>query len=131
MAHQRRVLVVDDDENILSAFEDFFRKEHCAMLSASGAEEAIRTLAGVEVNLVITDVKFRGETGVELCRKLKRSRPGLPVIVITGYPNLVAEEDARSAGADYYFCKPLELDPLRDAVRKCLRMPVARAGKLF
>jgi DNA-binding response OmpR family regulator len=129
MPHQPRALVVDDDENILSAFEDFFRKEHCAMLSASGAEEAIQTLAGVEVNLVITDVKLQGETGVELCRKLKASRPGLPVIVITGYPHLVPEEDARSAGADYYFLKPLELDQLRDAVRKCLRMPVAAAGK--
>jgi DNA-binding response OmpR family regulator len=129
MPHQPRALVVDDDANILSAFEDFFRKEHCAMLSASSAEEALRALAGVEVNLVITDIKLPGETGVALCRKLKQTRPRLPVIVITGYPNLVPEEDARRAGADFYFLKPLELDQLRGAVRKCLRPAPHATGK--
>lgn len=131
MPHQLRALVVDDDANILSAFEDFFRKEHCAMLSASGAEEALQALAGAEVNLVITDIKMPGESGVALCRKLKASRPHLPVIVITGYPNLVPEVDARRAGADYYFLKPLELDQLREAVRKCLRAASHATGKHF
>jgi DNA-binding response OmpR family regulator len=129
MPHQLRALVVDDDANILSAFEDFFRKEHCAMLSASGAEEALRALAGADVNLVITDIKLPLESGVDLCRKLKAIRPNLPVIVITGYPNLVPEDDARRAGADYYFLKPLELDQLRQAVRKCLRAAPHAAGK--
>lgn len=129
MPHQLRALVVDDDSNILSAFEDFFRKEHCAMLSASGAEEALRALAGAEVNLVITDIEMPWESGVDLCKKLKASRPNLPVIVITGYPNLIPEADARRAGADYYFLKPLELDQLREAVRKCLRAAPHAAGK--
>jgi DNA-binding NtrC family response regulator len=129
MQHQPRALVVDDDVNILSAFEDFFRKEHCIMLSASGAEGALQAIAGVEVNLAITDIKMPCETGIALCRKLKQSHPHLPVIVITGYPNLVAEEDARRAGADYYFLKPLELDQLREAVRKCLRTTTHTAGK--
>jgi DNA-binding NtrC family response regulator len=129
MTHQPRALVVDDDANILSAFEDFFRKEHCTMISASSAEEALRTLAGAEVNLVITDIKMPWESGVDLCKKLKASRPNLPVIVITGYPNLVPEADARHAGADYYFLKPLELDQLRGAVRKCLRAAPHAAGK--
>ena len=70
MPHRPRALVVDDDVNILSAFEDFFRKEHCAMLSASCAEDALRAIAGVEVNLVITDIKLPWETGIVLCRKL-------------------------------------------------------------
>jgi DNA-binding response OmpR family regulator len=129
MPHQPRVLVVDDDANILSAFEDFFRKEHCAMLSASGAEEALQALEGVDVNLVITDIKLPLESGVALCTRLKASRPNLPVIVITGYPNLVPETDARRAGADYYFLKPLELDQLRGAVRKCLRTTPHAAGR--
>jgi DNA-binding NtrC family response regulator len=129
MPHQLRALVVDDDSNILSAFEDFFRKEHCAMLSASGAEEALRALEHAEVNLVITDIKMPWGSGVDLCRKLKASRPNIPVIVITGYPNLVPEVDAIRAGADYYFLKPLELDQLREAVRKCLRSAPHAAGK--
>jgi DNA-binding response OmpR family regulator len=99
------------------------------MLSASGVEAALRALEGAEVNLVITDIEMPGESGVDLCKKLKASRPNLPVIVITGYPNLVPEADARRAGADYYFLKPLELDQLREAVRKCLRATPHAAGK--
>jgi DNA-binding response OmpR family regulator len=129
MPGQPRALVIDDDVNILSAFEDFFRKEHCTMLSASGADEALRAIAGVEVSLVITDITMPPERGVALCRKLKHSRPDIPVIVMTGSPNLIGEADARRAGADYYFLKPLELDQLRGAVRKCLRKTVRRAGR--
>jgi DNA-binding NtrC family response regulator len=129
MPHQPRALVVDDDANIISAFEDFFRKEHCAMLAASSAEEALQALAGAEVSLVITDIKLPGATGVSLCRAVKLSHPHLPVIVITGYPNLVPEDDARRAGADYYFLKPLELDQLRGAVRRCLHGTVHKAVK--
>jgi DNA-binding response OmpR family regulator len=129
MPHQPRALVVDDDENILSAFENFFRREHCAMLSASGPDEALRLLAGGGVNLVIADIKLEWESGVAFCRKLKGMHRHVPLIVITGYPNLVPEGDARSAGADFYFLKPLELDELRGAVRKCLRAPVHPAGR--
>ncbi len=121
MSHHPRALVVDADENILSAFEDFFRGEHCAMLSSSGPEDALRILAGTAVNLVIADVTPERESGLALCRKLKETRPQTNVIVITGYPNVIAEADARSSGADFYFLKPLELDDLRVAVRRCLR----------
>jgi DNA-binding response OmpR family regulator len=121
MTHRPRALVLDDDENILSAFQDFFRREHCAMLSSSDPEEAFRTLAGTAVNLVIADLRVEREQGLALCRRIRVVRPHVPLIIITGYPNLVSEEDARSAGADFYFLKPLELDALRLAVRKCLR----------
>jgi len=52
--------------------------------------------------------------------KIKQIHPTLPVIVITGYPNLIPEADVRHYGAEYLFVKPLELDQLRDAVRNCL-----------
>lgn len=122
MPHQIRALVVDDDVNILSAFEDFFRREHCAMLSAANTQEALHVLSETEVNLVITDIRSPAESGLALCRRLKQDRPHLPIIAITGSPHIVAEKDVRSAGADHFFLKPLELDVLRGAVRKCLRM---------
>lgn len=128
MTHQPRALVLDDDENILSAFQDFFRREHCTMLSSSDPDEAIRILAGSVVNLVIADLRMEGGPGLALCRKIREIRPLVPLIVITGYPDLVSEEEARHAGADYYFLKPLELDALRLAVRRCLHGTLHGAG---
>ena len=120
MLHQPKVLVVDDDENIVSAFEDFLRKEHCTMVSASNAEDALAVISHQTINLVITDIRMKWQSGVTLLIKIKQIHPTLPVIVITGYPNLIPEADVRHYGAEYLFVKPLELDQLRDAVRNCL-----------
>jgi DNA-binding NtrC family response regulator len=120
MPHQPRVLVVDDDDNIVSAFEDFLRKEHCTMVSASNAEDALSVISHQTVNLVITDIKMKWQSGVTLLMKIKQMHSRLPVIVITGYPNLIPEADIRHLGAEHLFVKPLELDQLRDAVRNCL-----------
>lgn len=120
MPHQPKVLVVDDDENILSAFQEFLSREHCTMISSQGAEDALAVLSRLQVSLVITDVRMRWQSGVTLLMRIKQSYPSLPVIVITGYPNLISEADIRHYGAEYLFVKPLELDQLRSAVRECL-----------
>lgn len=113
-------MVVDDDSNILAAFEDFLRKEHCHMLAASSAEEALQKLENYRVDLLVTDVRLKLQSGVTFLLKVKGSFPGLPVIVITGYPDLITEEEVKLYGARYFFLKPLELDKLREAVRTCL-----------
>ena len=129
MLHQPRVLVVDDDENIVSAFEEFLKKEHCTMVSASNAEDALSVISRQTVNLVITDIRMKWQSGVTLLMHIKQMHPKLPVIVITGYPNLIPEEDIRHYGAEYLFVKPLELDQLRDAVRNCLSRAAVAAHR--
>ncbi len=122
MSYLPKVLVVDDDINILAAFEDFLRREHCYMVAASCAEEAFEKLREHHVDLLVTDVRLKMRSGVTFLLDVKGQRPKLPVIVITGYPDLVTEKDARAYGADYFFLKPLELDKLREAVRSCLHL---------
>ncbi len=123
MPQHPRVLVVDDDENILTAFEDFLKREQCTMVPATSAEEAIGIVTRQLINLVITDVRMKWESGVTLLVKVKQMNPKLPVIVITGFPSVISETDIRHIGADFYLVKPLELDQLRHAVRTCLRFP--------
>jgi DNA-binding NtrC family response regulator len=122
MQNDVNVLVVDDDPNIRSAFEDLLRKERCRMIPSSDAADALRLLASHRVALVITDIRLGDRSGVTLLLDIKRLHPELPVIVITGHPGSIAEKDVRLYGAEYYFLKPLELDSLREAIRKCLRV---------
>jgi len=131
MPHQPRVLVVDDDPNILSAFEDFLRREHCAMISASSAEEAMEKIEEYHFDLLITDIRLRHQSGVTFFMQAKAIRPKLPVIVITGYPDLISEKDVKAFGADYFFLKPLELNKLREALRRCLRLNTRSRRALF
>lgn len=121
MSHQPKVLVVDDDENILSAFKGFLKSEGCTMLAARSTQEAIKQIEQHHFSLLITDIRLKYESGVNLFMEIKGTQPAVPVIVITGYPDSVREEDVKAYGADYFFLKPLDLDKLRDAVRKCLR----------
>lgn len=117
---QPKVLVVDDEENILSAFRDFLKKEHCEMVAASSAEEAMGVLENHRMNLLITDIRLKGASGVTFFMEAKRIHPKLPVIVITGYPDLITEEAIKEYGADFFFLKPLDLEKLRYAIRRCL-----------
>ncbi len=116
-----KVLVLDDDLNILSAFEDFLRKEGCEMLAASTADEALRIFESQRVDLLITDIRLQSSSGVTLFLNARINDPQLPVIVITGYPESIDEQTLKSIGADFLLMKPLELDKLRQAVRACLQ----------
>lgn len=121
MWHQPKVLVVDDDENILSAFTEFLKRERCKMLVAHSTQEAIRKAAGHQVDLLITDIRLKCQSGVNLVLHIKSVQPDVPIIVITGIPDIVTETDIKRYGADYFFLKPLDLNKLRVAVRRCLR----------
>jgi DNA-binding NtrC family response regulator len=121
VAHQPTALVVEDDKNIIAAFEQFFKKEQCNLITSTNVEDALGILNDQRVDLLITDIKLRRRSGVTLFTEVRTSRPDLPVIVITGYPDLVSESKIKLLGADYFFLKPLDLEELRTAVRKCLQ----------
>jgi DNA-binding response OmpR family regulator len=116
-----RVLVLDDDVNILSAFEDFFKREKCTMIPAVTAEDAMEKASNEHFDLLITDIRLQSQSGVSFFLQAKSIQPALPVIVITGYPDSVDEAQVKALGADFLLVKPLELERLREAVRACLR----------
>jgi DNA-binding NtrC family response regulator len=116
-----KVLVLDDDVNILAAFEDFFKKEQCTMVATSTAEEALKLIEEQRFDLLITDIRLKSNSGVTLFLNARIVDPHLPVIVITGYPETIDETTLKSIGADFFLLKPLELDKLRTAVRACLQ----------
>jgi DNA-binding NtrC family response regulator len=119
------VLVLDDDANILSAFEKFFQQEHCTMIGATTPAEAKRALEEHSVELLITDVRLQWRSGVTFFLEAKEMYPDLCIIVITGYSESISEQEVLALGADYFFLKPLDLAQLRTAVHHCLQ----RRGK--
>lgn len=120
MAHRTKVLVLDDDRNILLAFQDFLKEEGCAMVAASAANEALSRMEKEKFDLLITDLRLNLESGVTFLIHAKRLQPNTPLIVITGYPDTVSEAELKAYGADYLMLKPLELKELQRVVRACL-----------
>ncbi len=121
MTHRPKVLVFDDDANILLAFQDFLKREGCLMTAAPAPEEALRRLEEEKFDLLITDLRLNIESGVTFVINAKRLQPKISVIAITGYTDTVNESELKSCGASYLLLKPLELKELQHAVRSCLQ----------
>ena len=117
-----KILVVDDEPEILEIISEFLNAEGFRVTTAASGEEALTCIASESFPLVITDMKMPGLSGLDLLRKVKAQDEDTEVIVMTGNGTLEnAIEALRNNGASDYLRKPLEdLDDLSCAVTNAL-----------
>ena len=123
-----RLVIVDDDEKILFAFEQVFRKDGYETVTARDGEEALRRIAAARPGAVIMDITMPGLDGLETLRRIKAMTPALPVILITGFGTMQTAIRAMQYGAFEYMTKPLDVAALRDVVRRALESMNAGAA---
>jgi two-component system NtrC family response regulator len=114
------VLVVDDEESQRSVLAGFLRKRGLQVSAAATAAEALEIARGSVLDLVLTDLRMPGMTGVELLEALRRQVPDLPVIVMTAFGTVANAVDAMKKGAADYLTKPIDLDELEVLVTRTL-----------
>ncbi len=121
MAHQ--ILFVDDEPEVLSLLRRTFTEDDGYLtLTASGGEEALAILAARPVDLLITDQRMPGMTGIGLAVRARRLQPDLTVILLTAYTDPRELLDAINQGEVYrYLVKPWDTADLRQAVVQALR----------
>jgi DNA-binding NtrC family response regulator len=122
-----RILVVDDDRAVRTALKVNLRKEGTDVVLASGPAEALQLLREAPYDLVITDVKMPGGTGIELQITIRESWPDMPVVVMTGYGSVSDAVAAMKGGASDYIIKPVQKDELLLIVRRALETRAMRA----
>lgn len=116
MAH---ILVVDDEKSICELLEITFRKEGHRVEVANSVEAAKRKLEGSLYDIIISDVRMPGATGVELLRFTREIAPDSYFVLITGVPSLETAIAAANEGANRYVIKDHDLvEQLRVAVRE-------------
>jgi DNA-binding NtrC family response regulator len=116
-----RILIVDDEENILSALNRLFRNEGYDILTAQSGEEALSTLEQQPVDLIISDLKMPNMNGVEFLAKAKEMNPGALRVMLTGHADLKSVIQAIDKGEVYRFLlKPWNNDELKMSVRQAL-----------
>ena len=120
MKHRPKILVVDKDENILSAFENYLRKKNYSMTGVTNIETGLKKIGQYNFHLLITDVRENSEFGKSFISRAKEVRNSLRIIAITSCPDKIKEQDIKTYGADYLFVKPLELSKLDAAIESCL-----------
>ena len=119
----KNVLIVDDDQEMLVALENGFKKygETFTVETAIDGQKAVERLKDGTVSLVVTDLKMPGLDGFGLLQHIMQHYPDIPVIVITGYSTPTMEKLARDGGAVGYIAKPFMLDSLAKKIMLTLR----------
>ncbi len=107
-----RILVVDDDPDVLRVLTAMLRNAGYETLEAHDGDEAWRIVSDVELDLIITDIGMPGRSGDELLSMLCDDKPSIPVILITGMATLDAAVAAIKCGAFDYIAKPIEPERL-------------------
>lgn len=110
-AHDRRVLIVDDEESVRNLFTEYLSQSYsCA--KAADAQEALEFLSREPFALVLTDIQMPGLGGIELLRKITELYVDTAVIIVSGIDRTQRVIDAIRVGASDYIIKPCELDVL-------------------
>jgi DNA-binding NtrC family response regulator len=114
------ILIVDDEENVRRLLQKIFLKENYITHVASNAEEALRIIDTFQVDVVITDIKMPGISGIELLNKIREIDTSIQVIMITAFATLETAIDALRMGAKDYITKPFNLEDVLLSVKKII-----------
>lgn len=115
------VLIVDDEENVRKLLQKIFLKENYITHIASNAEVALHIIDTCQVDVVITDIKMPGISGIELLNKIREIDTSIQVIMITAFATLETAIEALKMGAKDYITKPFNLEDILLSVKKIIQ----------
>lgn len=106
-SEQKRILIIDDDEDILETLQSLLKKKGFEAVTANSGSAAIKKSASEPINLALIDVVLPDMEGTQLLRKLKPTVPKMRKIILTGHATLDNAVNAVNLGADAYLMKPV------------------------
>src|SRR5438034_9877107 len=113
-----RVLIVDDDAGQRSLLDSFLKSQGFDTVPVASGERALEVLRGGDFNMLISDVRMPGISGLETLRRARQQHSVLPVLLVTAYADIREAVGAMRDGAVNYLAKPIDLDELLATVRK-------------
>ncbi len=119
------VMVLDDEITVCERLEDFLQKKGMKVETFVDSSAAVERLAHKRFHVVVTDLKMKGPTGLDILVAVRSQNLRTQVIIITGYRTIEATREAEYAGAYGFLDKPFHLDDLHGLVKKAAR----KAGK--
>jgi two-component system nitrogen regulation response regulator GlnG len=114
------VWIIDDDRSIRWVFEKALTRENIAFKAFSSAQEALAALETEVPQVVVSDIRMPGESGLDLLQRAKERHPSLPVIIMTAYSDLESAVTAFQGGAYEYLPKPFDVDHAVELIRRAM-----------
>ncbi|WP_374324862.1 nitrogen regulation protein NR(I) [Azonexus sp.] len=124
------VWIVDDDRSIRWVLEKTLSREGIAFESYASASEAIARLeSGEEApQVLVSDIRMPGQSGLDLLQEVKNRHPGVPVIIMTAYSDLESAVAAFQGGAFEYLPKPFDVDQALELIRRAIDESMHQSG---
>lgn len=111
----KKVLIVDDEENIRLLYKDAFEEDGYAVALSDGSEPILEVLSRESPDVVILDIKLNQQlTGLDLLQDIRSTNTTIPVILSTAYDSF--QHDMKSIAADHYVVKSVDLTELKEKV---------------
>lgn len=117
----KKILIADDEINMLLVLEAMLRKEGFSVLKAADGLEALELLEKEEVDVVVTDLRMPGLDGLGLLNRVTEEYPRIPVIIITAHGTVDTAVEALKKGAFDYITKPFDREDLLNVIHKAHR----------
>ncbi|MBD3419412.1 MAG: response regulator [Chitinivibrionales bacterium] len=114
------LLIVDDEKSICDILSQYLQHEGYSVAVARCAEEAMSIIEQNELDMVLSDIKMPGMSGVDLLKWIKEKNRNLPVLLTTGFPTLDTAIEALKLGAFDYLTKPFHLEEIGEKIKRAL-----------
>lgn len=120
-----KILVIDDEEDVRDVIRLHLEGAGYNILEAVNGEDAIKTLRAednmVNVGVILCDIRMPKVNGIECIDFLRKEAPGIPVVVVTGYPDTEMATHLMKQGVKDYLVKPVEKEKLLGTVAEMVR----------
>ena len=117
----KNILIIEDDISILRGLKDNLEYEGYSVLTETDGRKGLEKARGKNADLILLDIMLPGINGFEICRKVKKEKPELPIIMITARGSEMDKVSGLDIGADDYITKPFSIPELLARVRAVLR----------
>jgi two-component system OmpR family response regulator len=124
-----KVLIVDDEEDFLETIVKRLRARNIEVTGAESGYKALELIDDGNFDVVILDVKMPGLDGIETLREMKKKKPLVEVIMLTGHASVESGIQGMQLGAFDYVMKPVALDELLEKVRQAYERKLIQEGK--
>ncbi|MDD5674746.1 MAG: response regulator [Chitinivibrionales bacterium] len=115
-----QLLVVDDEKAICTILGQYLQKNNYTVFTAGSGDEALKIIEQNKIDLVLTDIKMPGMSGVELLKWIREHNRSIPVLITTGFPTLDSAIEALKLGAFDYLTKPFHLEEIGEKIKRAL-----------
>lgn len=115
------ILVVDDEPMVLEVMDEYLRGDGHTVVTAIDGEDALKKFGKESFDLVMTDRAMPRLNGDQLAEKIKQINPSIPLIMVTGFGELMKAKGEHPKGVDYLVSKPAKLEGIRYAIYQTLR----------